>query len=107
MRAKRIGPHRNNLIVRRTKCKNICAVDHANVSDIRSVSRCSAHEAAGQPTSSTSICRFFRSGGGPEPRRLEQSPSSNNGDVLHVTALRAVRGVARPRLIQSLRKISR
>ena len=34
MRAKQIGPHRNNLIVRRTKCKNFCAADHANVSDI-------------------------------------------------------------------------
>jgi hypothetical protein len=106
MRAKRIGPHRNNLIVRRTNCKNICAVEHANVSDIRSVSRWSAHEAAAQPSSSTSICRFLRSGGGPEPRRLQQSPSPNNGDLLRVTALRAAR-VARPRLIHSLRKMSR
>ena len=39
MRAKRISPHRNNLIVRRTKCKNFCAADHANVSDIRSTRR--------------------------------------------------------------------
>jgi hypothetical protein len=32
MRANRIDPHRTNLIVRCTKCKNFCAVDHANVS---------------------------------------------------------------------------
>lgn len=48
MRAKRIGPHRANLIVRRTKCKNICAADHANVSAYRSIGPVGAHEAAGR-----------------------------------------------------------
>ena len=41
----------------------------------------------------------FRCGGGPEPRRLEQSPSfqsADNGDVLLVLALRAASRVCRP-----------
>ena len=61
MRAKRISPHRNNLIVRRTKCKNFCAADHANVSDIRSAGLGGAAEAAPEPGSSASMCRFFLS----------------------------------------------
>jgi hypothetical protein len=99
MRAKRIGPHRTNLIVRCTKCKNFCAADHANVSDIRRISRCGARETAAEPGSLAPICRFFRSGGGPGLRRLQQSPApkiANNGDVLRVIALRAASRPCRP-----------
>jgi hypothetical protein len=56
MRAKRIGPHRTNLIVRCTKCKNFCAADHANVSDIASATLAGSEA---KPSSSPSICRFF------------------------------------------------
>jgi hypothetical protein len=56
MRAKRIGPHRTNLIVRCTKCKNFCAADHANVSDIASATLTGT---PAKPSSSPSICRFF------------------------------------------------
>jgi hypothetical protein len=34
MRAKRIAPHRNNLIVRRRQCKNFHIAIHANVTGL-------------------------------------------------------------------------
>ena len=89
MRAKRIGPHRTNLIVRCTKCKNFCAADHANVSDIASATLTGT---AAEPSLSPSICRFFA---GKAARSLDgcnrrPAPKSvDNGDALRVMALRA------------------